>query len=288
MARWPRLLLRCCRRCAAAARCNLAGRNISTNPSPNREPPRLDCSSDARPQHVAARGLLRCDRSPPFAPRRLHQLSSRPSPKTILSTFWSLPAAPSAVPDVQVLLQWLIRLGRKKKARNLPASARHTAVKLLLRLRGRSKVRAARACRCLKTRCARCRNAARSDLTSAPTDCVSASPFGPSLVLPRCCLPRLGLSPSSLLQVRFAANRCRCACNCCCLRLLAMYDTNLRCRIAPTAARCLLRLPFGLQPAAAPGALRPALLRLSPLLLCCASLAAVAVVAPNRSHFCCM
>ena len=140
----------------------------------------------------------------------------------------------------------------------------------------------------LEMRCARCRNAARSDLTSAPTDCVSASPFGPSLVLPRCCLPRLGLSPSSLLQVRFAANRCRCACNCCCLRLLAMHDTNLRCRISPTAARCLLRLPFGLQPAAAPGALRPALLRLSPLLLCCASLAAVAVVAPNRSHFCCM
>ena len=140
----------------------------------------------------------------------------------------------------------------------------------------------------LEMRCARCRNAARSDLTSAPTDCVSASPFGPSLALPRCCLLRLGLSPSSLLQVRFAANRCRCACNCCCLRLLAMHDTNLRCRISPTAARCLLCLPFGLQPAAAPGALRPALLRLSPLLLCCASLAAVAIVAPNRSHCCCM
>ena len=139
MGRCPRLLLRCCRRCAAAARCNLAGRNISTNPSPNREPPRLDCSSDARPQHVVARGLLRCDRSQPFAPRCLHQLSSRPSPKTILSTFWSLPAAPSAIPVLQVLLQWLVRLGGKKEARNPPASARHTSVKLLLCLRGQIK-----------------------------------------------------------------------------------------------------------------------------------------------------
>ena len=139
-------------------------------------------------------------------------------------------------------------------------------------MRGRSKVRAARVRRCLKTRCACCRNAAQSDLTSAPTDCVSASPFGSSLVLPRCCLPRLGLSPSSLLQVRFAANRCRRACNCCCLRLLAMPDTNLRCRIPPTAARCFLRWPFGLLPAAAPGALRPALLRLLLTLLCCTNL----------------
>lgn len=190
--------------------------------------------------------MLRCDHVQPFAPRHLRQLSSCPSPRTTRSTFWSLPAAPSAVPDVQVLLQWLIRLGRKKKARNLPASARRTAVKLLLRLRGRSKVRAARACCCLKTLCARCRNAARSDLTSAPTDCVYASPFGPSLVLPRCCLPCLGLSPSSLLQVRFAANRCCCACNCCCLRLLAMHDTNLRCRNPPAAACCLHQSPFGL------------------------------------------
>jgi len=112
-----------------------------------------------------------------------------------------------------------------------------------------------RACRYLKTLCACCHNAARSDLTSAQTDCVSVSPFGTSLVLPRCCLRRLGLSPSSLLQVCFAADRCCCACNCCCLRLLAMHDTNLRCRNPPAAACCLHQSPFGLQPAAVPGTL---------------------------------
>ena len=84
-------------------------------------------------------------------------------------SFWSLPAAPSAIPDLQVLLQWLIRLGRKKQVRNLPASARHTTVKLFLRLRGRSKVRAAHAGCCLKTLCVGCCAAARFDLTSAPT-----------------------------------------------------------------------------------------------------------------------
>ena len=40
------LPLRCC---SGAVRCNLAGRTISTDPSPNRRPPPLDCSSDTRP-----------------------------------------------------------------------------------------------------------------------------------------------------------------------------------------------------------------------------------------------
>ena len=88
----------------------------------------------------------------------------------------SKPAAPSAIPVLQVLLQWLIRLGRKKQVRNLPASARHTSVKLLLCLRGRSKVRAARAGCCLKTFCACCCDAARSDLTSAPIGCALTLP----------------------------------------------------------------------------------------------------------------
>ena len=87
-------------------------------------------------------------------------------------SFWSLPAAPSAIPVLQVLLQWLIRLGEKKEVRNPPASARHTSVELSAARGGRSKVRAARDCCCLKTRCVSCRTAANSDLTSAPTGCV--------------------------------------------------------------------------------------------------------------------
>lgn len=95
----------------------------------------------------------------------------------------SKPAAPSAIPALQVLLQWLIRLGRKKQVRNLPASARHTSVKLFLCLRGRSKVRAARAGCCLKTFCACCCDAARSDLISAPIGCAPKSPRAASLSL---------------------------------------------------------------------------------------------------------
>ena len=58
-----------------------------------------------------------------------------------------------------------------------------------------------------------------------------------------------------------------------------MHDTNLRCRIPPTAARCFLRWSFGLLPAAAPGALRPALLRLLLPLLCCTNPADAAAAA---------
>ena len=58
----------------------------------------------------------------------------------------SKPAAPSAIPVLQVLLQWLIRLGGKKQVRNPPASARQTPQAPSPACEDNSSVRDARAC----------------------------------------------------------------------------------------------------------------------------------------------
>ena len=109
-------------------------------------------------------------------------------------SFWSLPAAPSAIPVLQVLLQWLIRLGGKKEVRNPPASARRTSVKLSRACGGRSKVRAARACFCSLACCACCCDAAFSDLMFVPTGRVLLSPRKASWELLRCCLSLLAFA----------------------------------------------------------------------------------------------
>ena len=109
-------------------------------------------------------------------------------------SFWSLPAAPSAILALQVLLQWLIRLGGKKEVRNPPASARRTSVKLSRACGGRSKVRAARACFCSLACCACCCDAAFSDLMFVPTGRVLLSPRKASWELLRCCLSLLAFA----------------------------------------------------------------------------------------------
>ena len=142
-------------------------------------------------------------------------------------SFWSLPAAPSAILALQVLLQWLIRLGGKKQVTNPPASARRTSVKLS-RARGADQRCEPRACCCLIACCACCCNVAFSDLTSALTGRVLLSPHKASQEL-----VALGFRPQACcrcaaLLIADAARATAAACT-----LLQLPNTNLCCRNSP-------------------------------------------------------
>jgi hypothetical protein len=132
----------------------------------------------------------------------------------------SQPAAPSALPASLVLLQWLIRLGGKKEARNPPASARRYSRRAPIAHEAGRQVRAARAACELCMCCCCCCCIARPNLTFCLTDPIAGSLalfdfFCCSRCSARCC--RLwAISPHGLAHGSDEQARARC------LRALSM------------------------------------------------------------------
>ena len=103
-----------------------------------------------------------------------------------------------------MLLQWLIRLGGKKEARNPPASARRYPRRAPTAPGAGRQVRAARAACELCMCCCCCCCVARPNLTFCLTDPNAGSPaLSPWLL--RCAAPRCPLDPDRLLRCEVLA-----------------------------------------------------------------------------------